>query len=132
MARQFEKPETGRPAASGFLCSGAPCPLDPKQINRGDYCHRYAICTAKKKIDPAQTAETDTGVKGKIKTERPQIKSLTARATPCLRQSRTRTWGKAMLESELQKADPSRHSGVFSQKQAQQGRPELLLQALPG
>jgi hypothetical protein len=55
MARQFEKPETGRPAASGFLCSGAPCPLDPKQINRGDYCHRYAICTAKKKIDPAQT-----------------------------------------------------------------------------
>jgi hypothetical protein len=34
--------------------SGAPCPLDPGQINRGDYCHRYSICTAKKKIDPNQ------------------------------------------------------------------------------
>ncbi|WP_024334413.1 hypothetical protein [Desulfotignum balticum] len=54
MARQFEKPETGRPAASGFLYSGAPCPLDPGQINRGDYCHRHSICSEKKNLDPNQ------------------------------------------------------------------------------
>lgn len=52
MVRQFEKPEHGRKPVSGFLRSGAPCPLNPKEINRGDYCPRFFICSKQKKIDP--------------------------------------------------------------------------------
>ena len=55
MARQFEKPGQALKPASGFLHSGAPCPLNPKEINRGDYCHRFFICSGKKKLDPDQT-----------------------------------------------------------------------------
>lgn len=54
MARQFEKPESGRPAASGFLHPNIPVNLFPGQIRRGDYCHRFQSCSQKNKIDTKQ------------------------------------------------------------------------------
>jgi len=54
MAKQFKKPESGRPAASGFLHPNIPVNLFPGQIRRGDYCHRFQSCSQKNKIDPKQ------------------------------------------------------------------------------
>lgn len=60
MAKQFEKPGQALKPASGFLHSGATCPLNPKEINRRDYCHRFFICSKQKKIAFLEAADRIT------------------------------------------------------------------------
>jgi hypothetical protein len=55
MPVQLRHPKKAAPLSPGVLHSKHPINLQPGQIHRGNYCHRYFICANQNKIDPDQT-----------------------------------------------------------------------------